>query len=207
MSSISDLAGKYAGQVGYIVGKGPSLQWLAARHFPARAAPVIALNDAILKVQDLGLSNPIYSLQKDGCGAGDAGEQCRPDCGNRGHMVYPKDESITLIQQRRYSPYCLPRHKNKIWIEHISEIGIKIPSEMAVIMGIEILRLMGCGKMVLIACDSLADPDELRTFDPRSGTARRTGAGTHYRHAYRRILGRLKKTEYHLIVPEAKHGN
>lgn len=206
MSKINDLAGKYAGQVGYIVGKGPSLQWLTAGCFSHPAAPVVVLNDAILKVQELNISNPIYSLQKDGCGARHENDRCRPDCGSRGHMVYPKDESIVLIQQAIYSPYCLPRHKNKIWID-IKELRINEPSEMAVIMAIEIMRIFGCRSITMVSCGSLVNPGELRTFDPRSGRSCLTGAGQFYKHARGRVLEKLQQFHHTFVIPEAKNGN
>jgi hypothetical protein len=207
MSKISDLKDQYAGMPGYVVGKGPSLEHLRLSHFEMELSPVIVLNDAILKVQTLELPNDIYSLQKDGCGHRLISEQCKPDCGERPHMVYPSDPDITIIQQRVYSPYCLPRWKNKIWIEAVAELGINEPAEMAVIMAIEIARLMGCDKIIMVACDSLVNSNELRTYDPRSGESQVTTAGKFYAFARKRILRRLEKTEYQIIIPEADNGN
>lgn len=207
MSRINDLADRYAGMPGYIVGKGPSLEHLRSFHFKMELSPVIVLNDAIIKVQSLDLPNDIYSLQKDGCGKRLLSDQCKPDCGGRPHMVYPQDESITLIQQRVFSPYCLPRHKNKIWIEAIAELGIDEPAEMAVVMAMELARIMGCGRLVMVSCDSLLDGNELRTFDPRSGRSEVTGAGKFYAFSRKRILKKLEKYEHEFLTPEADNGN
>ena len=48
----------------YIVGRGESLQYLTREYFGEGV--VIALNRAIIKVNELNLPNKIYLLQKDG---------------------------------------------------------------------------------------------------------------------------------------------
>lgn len=59
------LEGIHAGETASIVGMGPSILRLTAADFGP--GPVIALNHAILTVRKLGLPNPIYTMQKDGC--------------------------------------------------------------------------------------------------------------------------------------------
>jgi len=54
----------------YIIGKGPSLNYLSEKHF--KDGPIIAINEAIHKVETINVSNPLYMIQqdtslKDGC--------------------------------------------------------------------------------------------------------------------------------------------
>lgn len=51
---------------GYIVGKGPSLDHLTAEDFPNKEAPILAINEAIIKLNELELENPIYLIAQDG---------------------------------------------------------------------------------------------------------------------------------------------
>jgi hypothetical protein len=201
--SLDRLRGLYPGKPAYIVGKAPSLAHLREEHFIHADSPVIVLNDAILKVQEIRISNPIYSLQKDGCGFRSYDDRCVPDCGDRPHMVYPNREEITLIQQREYSPNCLPSHGNKIWIESMQSQLNLLPPEMAIIMAIEISFIMGCSSVRLLCCDSLDDPDSIETYDPKSGKVEVTGAGYFYKRSRDRILKVLEqKSNYVIITPK-----
>ncbi len=58
----------------YIIGKGPSLDALAADDFPDASAPVLAVNESIHAIERLGLSNPVFCVQQDAA----LNETCRP---------------------------------------------------------------------------------------------------------------------------------
>src|SRR5512138_1083822 len=115
-SSVQKLRDKYPGEIVWIVGKGPSLAFLHAEHFGA--GPIITINESILIVQELGLTNPIYSMQKDG----DAG---------LGHAVYPHEDIPVILQRPGYSQDDLPNHKLRIWVSPEEEFGF-LPSEMSI---------------------------------------------------------------------------
>jgi hypothetical protein len=71
---IEELAPLFKDKKCYVVGKGPSLDRLTALDFQDPTAPVIAINEAIHKVEELGLVNPVFVLVKDvGLGA-----TCKP---------------------------------------------------------------------------------------------------------------------------------
>jgi len=61
----TDFADQFAGKVCYIIGKGPSLDNLSLDDFPESDAPIIAINEAIHKVESLGLPNPTFMMQQD----------------------------------------------------------------------------------------------------------------------------------------------
>ena len=60
---IETLAGAYSGLVAWIVGSGPSLAWLGREDIGP--GPVIAINFAIQKLEELRMPPPVYSMQKD----------------------------------------------------------------------------------------------------------------------------------------------
>ena len=61
----SEWKGKYEGSLGYIVGKGPSLDYLTSSYFENKEAPIIGINEAYMKLKELRLPNPIYFVQLD----------------------------------------------------------------------------------------------------------------------------------------------
>lgn len=61
---IAELVNRYKGEHFYIVGMGPSLLNLRREHIGT--GPIIAIYESIHLVEDWGLHNPVYSLQKDG---------------------------------------------------------------------------------------------------------------------------------------------
>lgn len=63
MRNISELDNRYPGQTMWVIGRGPSLARLSAADIGA--GPVIAINQAISRVEELPIKNPLYSMQKD----------------------------------------------------------------------------------------------------------------------------------------------
>jgi len=71
LTMIEQMCDLHQGEICWIIGKGVSLDSLRPEHIGD--GPIIALNHAIIKVEELELENEIYSLQADGV-----------------HMVLPK---------------------------------------------------------------------------------------------------------------------
>lgn len=155
--AVDILRGLYRGETVSIIGKGPSLRYLRAEHI--EPGPVITINDAILIVQDLPISNVIYSMQKDG------GES----------MVLPHDYVWVILQDPDFSENCLPEHPLRMWVDPVEELGFDHPAVMSIRMCIALAKIMGCAKIHLIACGSLAgnfetfDVKQQRLFDTRAG--------------------------------------
>lgn len=64
----SDLRNTHKNQAAYIIGKGPSLEYLRREHIGAGA--VIALNQTIIRIQSFNLSNPFIVCKRMGAGRG-----------------------------------------------------------------------------------------------------------------------------------------
>ncbi len=108
--SIAPLKRKHAGTCAYIIGKGPSLMHLRAQDIGP--GPVIVLNEAVAIVQQLGLPNPVYSMQKDGCMTEDPFTIPRP-CGTcaplgwqRAPVINPLP-GIAVVFSQHLSSWCL----------------------------------------------------------------------------------------------------
>ena len=144
---LGELRGKFRGGTAWIVGKGPSLAHLRREHFGA--GPVIALNQAIAVLEALGLANPVYALQKDGCGLTEPHEQCAL---RDGHDWMLRPEQAVLIVQTTpgYSKFCLSNYEPRLEIDPVRDLGFHYPQTMAVRMGIALARLMGCGRVMMM---------------------------------------------------------
>jgi len=149
------LKDKYQDEAIWIVGRGPSLSNIKKEHFGD--GPVITINQAIVQVEELHLSNPIYSLQKNGGPkrhnipnnnlSPDCRQECLDICGN---MVRPK--TSTLIVHNLESYYCFddysPRH-----VFYLEDFGIKT-NTCSVVIAVNIGKLFGCAQFNMISFDT-----------------------------------------------------
>jgi hypothetical protein len=196
--AVERLRNLYAGETAWIVGKGPSLLHLRAEHFGN--GPVITLNQSVLIVQELGLSNEIYSMQKDGCGATHAEARCQR-CGHRPPMTYPHEDVTVILQEPNFSEFCLWEHKKRLWV-NVQDLGFEIESEMAIRMVIKLAQVMGCKTLVLLCCDSLTN-GSLETLDLDTRQSALTSAGQYYEYVAPLVMGDLEQIDHRFITPEA----
>lgn len=182
------LLNKHPGETCHIVGKGPSLRYLQAKHFGA--GPVIALNNAIVVVQDLGLTNPIYSLQKDG---------------NPAYMVEPYAHIPVILQDTPgYSLDYFPEHPVRILVSPTRDLGFERPTIVAIRMAIALSQfIMGCTALKLLCCDNLVT-GALETYNPRTGESKVTGAARFYQSSGPLIIQDLEQIEHEFIIPAGK---
>ena len=124
---MKSLKNKHLDQTVWIVGKGPSLQYLKKEDIGEGI--VITINHAVLAVEPLGLPNTIYSMQKDGgtrrkpspdnllpdC---DHSDDCGDSCGN---ITRPK--SATLLLHDLESKYCFLDYPDR-YVINLKEIGL-----------------------------------------------------------------------------------
>ena len=182
---IDEVHGMYAGKRLWIVGKGPSLLFLRHEHF-MDDGPVITINEAILTVQELHLANPLYSLQKDG----------KPD-----KMVRPHNTVCLILQYPGFSENCFPQHPRRI---HVTADELGFGDEvtvMSVRMCIAIGKRMGCTRMSLMCCDSIANSD-MRIYDPKVGNVLPSGASGHYAAVIPTVKAELMNIEHEFITPK-----
>lgn len=194
------LRGIHQGEAAWIVGKGPSLGNLRAEHFGE--GPVIALNQAIVMVERLSIPNPIYSLQKDGCGYVGKHSHClqREDVD---WMIRPKHATLILQDTEGYSRDCLQNYEPRVLIDPVRDLGFKHLDTMAVRMGIAIAKRMGCIFIVMMCCGSLVNGN-IETFDVWKGAAERTSAGDHYLPARPHVLKDLRGIRHTFFIPESR---
>jgi hypothetical protein len=198
--SVLSLKDKYAGQTLWVVGKGPSLAYLTPDHIGA--GPVIAINESIVTVQEFGLPNDLYSIQKDGCDGWNQTNMCRDRCEMHPPMVEPRDPRVTVILQRPgYSEKCLPDYPNKLYITPTADLtGIEYDTEMSVVMCVELGRqIMGCARVALLCFDSF-NGDYRTYYVMRDEYDLRSGA--FYEYAVRRLKAIFETYPHTLIIPE-----
>ena len=196
MKAISDLAGLYPGETIWIVGKGPSLGNLRAHHFGS--GPIITINEAILFVQDFGLANPIYSMQKDGCGILSPHERCIVQPPNFQQMVKPRHDIPVILQEPGYSQFCLADYPHRIMMNLHDDFGL-LNSENSIRVCVRIGQLMGCREIVFMCCDSLANGD-LGSYD--FGVPKHPGNAAFYATAASLVREDVKDIAHKFLTPE-----
>jgi len=196
LKAVEVLRNRYPGETVWIVGKGPSLEHLRAEHFGN--GPVITLNQTVLMVQELGLSNPIYSMQKDGCGATCEDARCMK-CGYRPPMVYPHEDVTVILQEPDYSEFCLWEHELRMWV-NVQDLGFELESEMVIRLAIRIAQVMGCERIVFLCCDSLTD-GSLETFDAITKRVELTDAGQYYAYVAPLVIADMEELPHEFITP------
>lgn len=195
MSDVCLLSNRYVGGVAYLVGKGPSLEYLEKKHFKDDGA-IIAINQAIAKVEELKIDLPTYSFQKDGCQ-----ERYNPShtCGYP--MIMPASKETTLILTEQFSKFCLRDHPNKIIIS-TSDFGF-MPPEMSLRICLALAKFMGFTKFVFVCCDSLTVKD-YQTYDPVKKTKVLQKDFKNYQSLRPRIFADLVGHEHEWILPNDK---
>ena len=159
---IASLKEKHAGTLAYIVGKGPSLHYLRASDFMP-GQPVIVLNEAIAQVQLLGLPNPIYSMQKDGCVTADQDHIPRPcgSCAALGWQRFPVVNpypGIAVVFSQYLSSWCLHGRPNR-YVFTDAELGYADPFTMSILEAIPFAKHLGSQSIVMVCCDHLVTGD------------------------------------------------
>jgi hypothetical protein len=197
---VEELRDLYAGQMAWIVGKGPSLKHLRAEHFGK--GPVLTMNESILIVQGLGLTNPIYSMQKDGCRMSKQAHACPGECQVQPPMTTPNPDITVILQDPGFSEMCLPDHPLRLHVDPVAELGFAEATEMSVLMCIAIAKLMGCTVINFVSCDSLTG--DMRTIDVHTLKAEFNVFVGHYAHAVPQVLEAVQEIPHEIITPGAQ---
>ena len=143
-----------------IVGCGPSLLTLTPEDVPA--GPVIVLNHAILAVRKLGLFNPVYSMQKDGCQIHGCDAEIPLAC------VCPSPEMVqpvlpeTLLLSTAESSGCFPDYPLRAVIDVEELLGVPWHTSSLPVAVLFALQ-MGATTLTMLACDAVHG--DYRRFD------------------------------------------
>lgn len=205
MESLKD---KHKNETAWIIGKGPSLQYLKKEDIGDGV--VITINEAIVAIGRLGLKNHTYSLQKDG-GAWKkpTDDNLSPDCDYSGercescqHMVTPKE--ATLLLHDLESAYCFPDYTPR-YVLNLQRLGLP-GNVFSMIFALKAAQYMGCKKIKFVSFDAHAKGD-FRAYTPGE-TARddEEEAGL-YRGQTVGIKPHLEGVDYEWITPGEKKKN
>lgn len=181
MSDLQSLRDRHIGEECWIVGLGPSIQHLSADHFGS--GPIITINEAILKVEALALTNETYSMQKDGW----------PN-----FMVRPADH-VTLLLQTGLSDQFFPDHPKRIFFNPMSDWKFKF-TEMSIRMCIALAKTMGCTAISFVCCDSLTT-NEFRRYSPKDNSMLDGQAG-YYSYVKPLVLEDVRNIDHRFILPK-----
>ena len=183
---------KYQGQVCYIVGKGTSSQYLTKEHFGEGV--IIALNNAIVKVESLNLPNDTYSQQKDGHGYGVKVCPCIDNKENMKicFMCYP--QRATLLIHELEGNDCMKDYPKRIVFNN-NELGLHW-SRVSVITAMRIAEWMGCTYLKLLCFDSVTQGDS-NYYIHGEGIA----SGPNYMIQVENTLNMARKYNHEFITP------
>ncbi len=163
------LKDKHKNQTVWIIGKGPSLQYLKKEDIGEGV--VIALNEATLAIEELDLPNVTYSMQKDGGkGRKKSLDNLIPDCDYPGagcgecDRLRPKKAGLLLHDLE--SKYCFPDYPER-YVLNLQELGLS-ENVFSLIFALKVAQYMGCNKIKFVCCDIHANADP-RTYVPGMG--------------------------------------
>jgi hypothetical protein len=149
---ISRLRNRHAGTVCCIVGMGPTLLDLTNESFGANDV-ILAMNHAVIHIERLGLTKPVYSMQKDG------------------FCVRPKQVPLIVhelegIHERGVDGANSPDYEPRYMFNNPEDFGL-LWYRPSVVSAVKIAELFGCAKIKLLACDAISRGDCRRVeFDP-----------------------------------------
>lgn len=129
----------FEGQYCYLVGKGPSLDHITKDLFSNSDRPILCINEAIHKVEELGLRNPIFAVQQDHS----LGDTCKPKYG---------EIFVSYRAREAYKDY-----KNKYIYYPESYKGTR--TTLTVLVAINIAKSLGAVGFELIAFDACTNEE------------------------------------------------
>ena len=138
-----------------IVGMGPTLLTLTAASFGPNDV-VLALNHAIIHVEQIPLTIPVYSMQKD-CFC------VRPN--RHPLIVHELEGEHELGAENANSPDYEPRYM----FNNPEDFGLEW-NRPSVVTAVKVTELLGCTSVKLLACDALSTGDCRRVQFTPDGT-------------------------------------
>ena len=199
--SVFEFENRYPGQIAYVVGKGPSLQWLKPEHIGE--GPVITINEAIGKVESLNIGNDVFSFFKDGCKVYDE----RPDSffKQAHHCMMPlSTKNAPTFVQDFEAPYCFKDYRNRVGFDNQKDFGIShwIPSAPTII---SFVKLLGCRRIVWLCMDSFVTGDISSYASKSNGECQYLNRQSSYYQHREMVYGELERLgiEHEWVIPKA----
>jgi len=182
--NIDDLKDKYKGCDGYIIGKGPSLDNISKDIFTSPDAIIIAINEAVYKIESLDLPNDIFGLQCDAL----LRNTCKPD------------KSPMLISH--HIQYFYPKLTNKYIFSYADHIihAQSLSSQIC----LSLLKMMGVGYIKMVAFDACVEGSTSYADcigHPPEGDAQRFR--THCNRIHNTVRELQINVDWHPVIQEA----
>lgn len=184
--SIQALKGAHAGHTAWIIGKGPSLVMLTKDQIGA--GPIIAINEATITIESLGLENVVYSLQKDA----DRYEYSPGPIPLGGDEPIAPLRGATLLVHQHESAGRMKEYRPRFVFDNVADFELEW-WEFSSLVAVAIARLMGCPRVVFVAHDACV------FGDARTCTARVDGSfqvDTDWRSAANYVHHRQRLDDY-----------
>ena len=194
------LSDKYIRTV-YIVGKGQSLEFLNASHFQDPHGIVITLNESIVLVENIAITNIIISMQKDGATTGlDCTHRNICQCGEnelcRYGMVLPKEPSVILLVSETDSANCYMNYAPRITFNN-ADYGLEW-FEPSVLSAISIAKQIRATEIVMLCFDSYTHGDLINITPTTNERLKDEG----YTSQHNRMKNLLLGTNHKFVTPE-----
>lgn len=148
------------GQTAWIVGKGLSLTKL--KRSDISDGIIITLNSAILKVEELGFTNTVYSMQKDGSSPYFV-NSCPFNTCNKCPYDLPTPKSAILLVHELESKQCKPDYVER-YVFNNNDLGLAW-NDFSALSAIRIAQYFGCTKFNFVSFDAVTHGDIKNSFD------------------------------------------
>lgn len=201
-TGIAVLKDRHKGETAWIVGKGPSLAHLRASDIGP--GPVITINQAIEVIQNFGLPQHVYAMQKDGCDERDE-NNCRP-CGSCAVRGWKRDPiidpypGIATVFSQHLSSWCLHGRPNR-YVFTDRELGYDDPLTMSVLEAIAFAKHLGAARIVMACFDSLTVGDLATAGDETRTPEAIAILRTNLQATVPRVLDALADIEHRFLTP------
>lgn len=173
---MKSLRGIHDGEPATILGMGPSILRLTAADFGR--GPIITLNHAILTLRPLGVPNPTYTMQKDGCIPHGRRHQNPPRipircCACPSPRTVPPREPEDLLVSWAESSRCFVTYPRRHVFDVERDFGMAW-NTMSAPVAVKIAISMGCTSLRMLGFDAhtCGDTRRVKVYGVGSGSPR-----------------------------------
>lgn len=144
----------------WIIGKGPSLERL--KKSDISEGIIIAINQAIIKIEELGFNNVTYSMQKDGSSPYTP-NNCQYKTCDKCPYGLPMPKSAILLVHELESIECKPDYKPRIVFNN-EVLGLAW-NDFSALSAIKFAQSIGCNEFNFVSFDAVTHNDTKNSFD------------------------------------------